>query len=103
MLVTRQLDIVQPVEGGEESRPRGTMPVRSLGCASLGSASGGVVATASSAAIEARIAGISRIHLGERGAPDCSAARHGPTFPDVPTSNGECRAEQEVISIAAGG
>jgi len=80
MLVTRQLDIVQPVEGGEESRPRGTMPVRSLGCASLGSASGGVVATASSAAIEARIAGISRIHLGERGAPDCSAARHGSTF-----------------------
>jgi len=83
MPVMRQLDLVQPVEGGEESRPRGTMPVRSLGCASLGSASGGVVATASaarSAAIVASIARISRIHLGERGAPDCSAARHRSTF-----------------------
>jgi len=96
----RQLDIVQPVEGGEESRPRGTMPVRSLGCASLGSASGGVVATASSAAIEARIAGISRIHLGERAAPDCSAARHRSTFSERRPRNGECRASQEVISIA---
>jgi len=35
MPVMRQLDIVQPAEGAEEPRPRGTMPVRSLGCASL--------------------------------------------------------------------
>ena len=98
------LDIVRPVEGAEEPRPRGTMPVRSLGCASWASASGGaVLATASSAAIVASIAGISRIHLGERGAPDCSAARHGSTFSERRARMASAGPNTEVISIAAWG
>ena len=79
MPVMRQLDIVQPVEGRRRAASARSDARAKARLRELGLASGGVIATASDGH-GSRIELFSRIHLGERGAPDCSAARHGPTF-----------------------